>query len=216
MLAEAEIAIIKRIQAVLAPFEVNIFGFPGDSDEVPTPGRRGQILIGYKRSRFRVVSFEPITCEQTAEFELMVELSDLRSHQGAYPLLDTVRYAVTGFLPLAGGGCPSKCYPVIEGFQKVDDGVWIYSIIIAVSFLLREGINPAYTAPLPDPNNPINPDTYYQVPDDYINLDPGTPAPPYIPQEIRSGVRVVRVGKISNPQGNESLDREIIIENPNP
>ncbi|BAZ39414.1 hypothetical protein NIES4101_53670 [Calothrix sp. NIES-4101] len=137
MLLEAEAAIVKRIEAILTPFEVSISPFPGDLDDSPKPGRKGQIFIGYKRSRFRLTSMQPATLEVIAEYELSLMLKDLRSHTGAYPLLDQIRYAVTGFIPLKG---PShKCYPVQEGFLKVEDKIWYYAMVVAVAMQQIEG-----------------------------------------------------------------------------
>lgn len=191
MLAEAETAIVKRIETLLKGFEVTITPFPGDSDQVPKPGRKGQVFIGYKRSRFRVTSMLPATCEVIAEYELSLQLRDLRSHSGAYPILDAIRYALTGFIPLKG---PShKCYPVQEGFVKAEDGVWYYAIIIAVAMQQIEGQSSLY--------EPINQDA--------IKAPPGT-VPPYrpnVPIRIRAGIRR---GKINDLQENV-IDEEFVL-----
>lgn len=192
MLAEAEAAIVKRIEAILTPFEVNISPFPGDGDSAPKPGRKGQMFIGYKRSRFRVTSWVPVTCEVIAEYELSLMLKDLRSHKGAYPLLDAIRFAITGFIPLKG---PShKCYPVQEGFLKAEDGIWYYALVVAVAMQQIEGQAGLYT--------PID--------DEAIHAAPGT-VPPYNPTnpiQIRTGIRRAR---IDNREQN-IIDREVIVK----
>lgn len=196
MLAEAEAAIVKRIEALLQPFEVTISPFPGETDKAPKAGRKGQIFIGYKRSRFRLTSMMPATLEVIAEYELSLMLKDLRSHTGAYPLLDAIRYAITGFIPLKG---PShKCYPVQEGFLKIEDGIWYYSMIVAVAMVQIEGQKFLYQA----------------VDEDAIALEPGTVRPydPAVPIQIQAGVRRVRIG---NPEENV-LDREVIISEQEP
>jgi hypothetical protein len=191
MLKEAEAAIVKRVEAILTPFEVTIAPFPGDSDQQPKPGRKGMILIGYKRSRFRVTSIQPVTCEMIAEYELSIQLRDLRSHTGAYPLLDTLRYAVTGLIPLKGP--LSKCYPVQEGFLKVEDGVWYYALVVAVAMMQIEGHQPYAPADI-----------------DYLERDPALGVRPYQPSnpiEIHAGVHRAYVDDLND----EVLDREMVI-----
>ncbi|MCC5644787.1 Gp37 family protein [Nostoc sp. CHAB 5824] len=177
MLAEAEAAIVKRVEAILAPFEVSIAPFPGDSDAQTKPGRKGQIFIGYKRSRFRPTSFQPMTCEIIAEFELSLQLRDLRTHRGAYPLLDTVRYAVTGLIPLKGP--LSKCYPVQEGFVKTEDGIWYYALVVAVAMMQIEGQQPYTAADI-----------------DYLERDPALGVRPYNATQIQVAVRRSRVDEL--------------------
>jgi Gp37 protein len=170
MLAEAEAAIVKRVEAILAPFEVNIAPFPGDSDQQPKPGRKGMILIGYKRSRHRVTSVGPMTIEIIAEFELSLQLKDLRTHRGAYPLLDALRYAITGLIPLKGP--LSKCYPVQEGFLKAEDGIWYYAMVVAVAMMQIEGQKPYTAADI-----------------DYLERDPALGVRPYEAKQIQVAVR---------------------------
>ncbi|MCC5636320.1 Gp37 family protein [Nostoc sp. CHAB 5844] len=197
MLKEAEAAIVKRVEAVLAPFEVSIAPFPGDSDAQTKPGRKGQIFIGYKRSRFRLTSTQPVTCEIIAEYELSIQLRDLRSHTGAYPLLDTLRYAITGLIPLKGP--LSKCYPAQEGFLKVEDGIWYYALVVAVAMMQIEGQQPYTAADI-----------------DYLERDPALGNRPYapvdadglpVPIQIKAGVRRSVIDDLPN----NTLDQEIVI-----
>lgn len=192
MLAEAEAAIIKRIEAILTGFEVAFAAFPGETDKLPKPGRRGLAMIGYKRSRFRLTSMIPATCEAITEFELSFQLRDLRSHRGAYPILDAVRYAITGLIPLKG---PShKCYPVTEGFTGFEDGTWNYSLIIAVAMQQIEGQRNLYT--MPD--------------DDYLTRDPALGVRPYDPVNPIQIKTTVRRSTIEDLPDNV-IDREFTV-----
>ncbi len=191
MLAEAEAAIVKRVEAILAPFEVNISPFPGDSDQQPKPGRKGMILIGYKRSRHRVTSIQPMTIEIIAEFELSLQLKDLRTHRGAYPLLDAVRYAITGLIPLKGP--LSKCYPVQEGFLKAEDGIWYYAMVVAVAMMQIEGQQPYTAADI-----------------DYLTRDPALGVRPYAPAngiQIQVATRRSRVDDLPD----NVVDRTFVV-----
>ncbi|MBW4675966.1 MAG: Gp37 family protein [Desmonostoc geniculatum HA4340-LM1] len=188
MLAEAEAAIVKRVEAILAPFEVTIAPFPGDSDQQPKPGRKGMILIGYKRSRHRVTSIQPMTVEIIAEFELSLQLKDLRTHRGAYPLLDAVRYAITGLIPLKGP--LSKCYPVQEGFIKAEDGIWYYALVVAVAMMQIEGQQPYTAADI-----------------DYLTRDPALGVRPYEAKQIQVAVRRSRVDDLPD----NVVDRTFVV-----
>ena len=192
MLKEAEAAVVKRVEAILAPFEVSIAPFPGDSDQQPKPGRKGMILIGYKRSRHRVTSIQPMTVEIIAEFELSLQLKDLRTHRGAYPLLDAVRYAITGLIPLKGP--LSKCYPVQEGFIKAEDGIWYYAMVVAVAMMQIEGQQQLYTP----------------ADVDYLERDPALGVRPYAPVggiQIQVAVRRSRVDDLSD----NVVDRSFVV-----
>lgn len=139
MLAELEAALIARVKAVLNGNnqEVCVAGFPGADDERARPGRQGQILIGYKRSRFQQTAGEPLTLNTTAEFEVALMLRDLRTHIGAYPILDLVRRSLTGYW-VPCDNVAGKCYPVQEGFLKIDEGIWYYSQTFALPLMLIE------------------------------------------------------------------------------
>lgn len=148
MLAETEEAIARRIETALAPFQVSVSPYPSDVEQQAKPIQKGMILIGYKRSRFREISYEPMVCEMICEFEVSLMLRDLRSHVGAYPILDMIRYAITGFIPLKG---PSgKCYPIQEGFVDIENGIWRYAMSVGVALRQTEGQQPYSPSESPD------------------------------------------------------------------
>lgn len=139
MLAEIEAAFIARVKTVINGNgrEIAISGFPGESEQESRPGRQGRIFIGYKRSRFQQTAGEPLTLNTTAEFEVALMLRDLRTHTGAYPVLDLVRRSLTGYW-IPCDNVAGKCYPVAEGFLKIEEGVWYYSQSFAVPLMLVE------------------------------------------------------------------------------
>lgn len=148
MLAELESALIARVKAVLNGNnqDICIAGFPGADDERARPGRQGQILIGYARSRFQPQGGEPLTLNTTAEFEVALMLRDLRTHTGAYPILDLVRRSLTGYW-VPCDNVAGKCYPVQEGFLKIEEGIWYYSQTFALPLMLvEESVEEPFTA----------------------------------------------------------------------
>ncbi len=152
MLAEIEAAIVQKLSATLASNGIRPQAFPENPRELGQPMPRGQILVGYKRSNFNLQSRQPITLQMNAEFEVSLQVTNLRTHSGAYPLLDAIRFALLGFIPMAG---PSAgMYPINEGFTDLDEGVWYYSQTYLVPLTLIEGQIALY--------DPLPPDTPWE------------------------------------------------------
>lgn len=192
VLRMVEEAIDLRLRYYLSAQGVAITAFPEDASKFPKVTPKGQILFGYRNSTFRAMSEgPPLSMQWNANFELLINFQDLRSHTGAYPLLDWARFALLGFRPVAGpakGMRPST--EKIEGMS--DDGTWEYSQLWTAPLTLIEGKNPYTRLPTPNPLNPIS-----QI------LDP----PPFIVTEISVGVWRNRGGRL--PDSDEALlDRE--------
>lgn len=146
MLAEIESALITRVKTALNGSEVIVAGFPGESEQEARASRQARVFVGYRRSTFQSVSAEPMTFEMLAEFEVVLLVRNIRTYLDAYPLLDAVRAALTGFwadCDRASG----KCYPTAEAFNKVEEGIWYYSQTFAVPLLLAEDLKALYPPP---------------------------------------------------------------------
>lgn len=186
-----EEAIDLRLRYYLSAQGVAITAFPEDATKFPRATPKGQILLGYRNSTFKASSESPLTMNWFANFELLINFQDLRSHTGAYPLLDWARYALLGFRPVVG---PVKgMRPTTEKIEGMsDDGTWEYSQQWQVPLVLIEGQNPYTRLPIPVPSDPIS-----QI------LDP----PPFVVTRISVGVWRNRVGE--TPNSDEALlDRE--------
>jgi hypothetical protein len=144
MLAEVETALIARIKAVLNGSEIAVTGFPGDSEQEARAGRQARVFVGYKRSRFELASAGRY--QQTAEFEIVLMVRNIRTYVEAYPLLDAVRFGLTGFWPTCDS-IEGSCYPVSESFLKVDDGIWYYSQVFAIPLTISEPLELTYGPP---------------------------------------------------------------------
>ncbi|NJR38527.1 MAG: hypothetical protein HC781_06370 [Leptolyngbyaceae cyanobacterium CSU_1_4] len=185
MLAEIEDAITKRLETILQRRNVRLESFPDAPKDLGKPSSSGKVLVGYKKSSFRVTNRTPLTMEQLAEFELSIQVKNLRTHTGAYTLLDQIRFGLLGFIPLMGAS--QGMYPVSEGFTDLDEGSWYYSQTFLLPLTLIEGVTDLY-APLP--------------------IGGGDP---FDVVEIRSGVWRLPVGRLPEIESAE-LDREIRLE----
>lgn len=131
MLVELEEAIVQRLQS-LQDNGVKIIGFPDNPSELGRPFPSGQILVGFKKESLgqpaAVVTTAPIIQPWTIEFELSLQLKNLRSHSGAYPIMETIRDLLSGFRPPM---VTRPIYQVQGGFVDLKDGIWFYSMIFA-------------------------------------------------------------------------------------
>jgi hypothetical protein len=137
MLKEVEASITGKLRELLTTFGVKLEPFPDKPSELGKPSPTGQVLIGYKRSSFRLLSKTPLTLEQLAEFEINLQLKNLRNHTGAYPILDRIRFGLTGFVPMQGASL--GMYPTAEGFADLDESIWYYNQTFVIPLLIVEG-----------------------------------------------------------------------------
>jgi Gp37 protein len=131
MLAEIEAAIVERLQP-LQEQGIKVFAFPDNPNELGRPFTGGQILVGFKDENLSEpqgnVTTAHIIQSQTLQFELSLQLKNLRSHTGALPVMDAVRDLLTGFKP------PNVTHPMYQtkgGFVDLDSktGIWFYSMV---------------------------------------------------------------------------------------
>lgn len=191
ILRVVESAIEARLKWYLRDKGCAIAAFPDNAAKFGRATPRGQILVGYRSSSFKAIAEQPITMEMQANFEVLVQLQNLRTHTGAYQLLDWIRFALTGFIAIAG---PTKgMRPSNEKIDDLDDnGNWIYSQSWTVPLTITAGFDGYAPLPTPDPT----------IPESQI-LDP----PPYIVTAITSGVWRNQIGE--KPDSNlAELDRE--------
>lgn len=127
-IAEIEQAIIERLKAKVQG--VLVEGFPEKPYEFNLLHSKGALLVRYVGSRFsEPEATDLIVQTRRIEFEVVVVMRHLRTHEGAYSYLDAVRIALTGYkIP----GC-SKMYPVREEFISEEAGIWQYAITFAMT-----------------------------------------------------------------------------------
>lgn len=102
-------------------------------DQQGRPHGRGQVIIAYRRSRFSDPSgsnVRPTTITQSRqmEFEIILQLLDLRSHQGAYPVLAQIR-------DLLSGSAPGPLDRILQQTEEENlgqsEGIWSFAMTFA-------------------------------------------------------------------------------------
>ena len=161
MLQEIESAIERHLATLLPKqqFRSKVRAFPEDLKELHRPVPQGSVLVGYKRSSFSQIEDEPLVYEQQALFEITVYIKGLRTHTGAYPLLDEIRFLLAGWK----SGCWQQIRPAYisdERFLDVDtEQIWSYSMTLTVPLKIAAGqrfeftpLNPETGLPIDEPN----------------------------------------------------------------
>jgi len=100
-------------------------------DQQGRPHGRGQVIIAYRRSRFSAppgsnVRPTTLTQSQQIEFEIVLQLCDLRSHQGAYPMLNQIRDLLSGSAPTP---LDRTIFQTEEENLGQSEGIWSFSMI---------------------------------------------------------------------------------------
>lgn len=141
MLREIETALVDRLTQTLTRQGIRVKPFPEDLRELKQPVLSAQILTAYKQSTFRTLENTPFNYEQLLQFDINCQVKGLRTHTGAYPLLDEIRYLLAGW----HCGMPEQkrpAYFVVEKFVDVDDGVWSYNQTIVIPLVVEAGKRP--------------------------------------------------------------------------
>lgn len=128
-----EAAITLRLAEPLQPLAVE--PFPGDPAAYKLGSRKGAVLVVYRGSRLsKSQSTAAIAQERTLLFDLVVMVKDLRSHTGAYPVIQTLYRQLQGFKP-AGA---ARVWIERDSFVEHEAGVWTYLVTVATRMLAIE------------------------------------------------------------------------------
>lgn len=143
MLAEIEADLVNKIKAALPNLTVE--AYPSKPETYRHLSSNGTVLVVYQRSTLSdcEVSGGMIAQVRTLRFDLTVLVRDLRSHQGAYPVLDALYLALLGYAPVH---C-DKLWIEQDNFVSQFEGVWEYQLTLAMRSLAIEDIA-ASAAPL--------------------------------------------------------------------
>lgn len=161
MLQEIESAIERHLTTLLPKqqFRSKVRAFPEDLKELHRPVPQGSVLVGYKRSSYNTIEESPLIQEELALFEITVYIKGLRTHTGAYPLLDEICFLLMGWQ----SGCHQQYRPAYVSdrrFLDVDtEQIWSYSITLTVPLKVIAGkrfeftpLNPETGLPIDEPN----------------------------------------------------------------
>jgi Gp37 protein len=153
MLQEIEAALVKKLEKSLAgaDLKIKVKAFPEDLRELKQPAIVGQVLLAYKRSTFRQLQLDPLIDEQLLQFDITSTVRGLRTHEGAYPLLDEIRFSIGGWY--SGSSAQKRpAYFSDERFVGVEERNWTYNQTLIVPLQITAGQRPEFSAPdLPDP-----------------------------------------------------------------
>jgi hypothetical protein len=182
MLLEIEQAILDKLKAALST-RVRLKAFPDNPNEVGNPAPKGQVLVAYKRSSFKQLTDQPPMVEMMMEFEISLQLQNLRTHTGIYEILDITRRSLFGFRPHPEAN--RGLFPTNEGFQGLEEGIWYYtqSYNMPIRIVAEE-----------DVNFDIDPDHNWEM------------------LEIRFGIYRSKVGSLPNDFEQSVLDRQFAVE----
>lgn len=138
---ELEEAIIDRLRDKITG--VNVSELPLDPAEIGVPVSATQIWVAFREESFDpVVSVmssprKPPTQGRKITYELIIRAQQLRvkGHQRVYPILDSIRDALTGWMPEAihrNRDVTRPFYPIRSGFTSMGTGLWVYSMSFTI------------------------------------------------------------------------------------
>lgn len=135
MLAEIEQAISGQLTQKLGT-EIAVEAFPARPNDYRLQHPRGVVLIAYAGSDFGPrQDIGLVVQDQTLKFMLLLMVRNLRTHVESLLLLDRLRRAITGFVPVAGA---RPCYLRAERFQQENNGIWTWEIEVRLEVPLVE------------------------------------------------------------------------------
>jgi Gp37 protein len=149
-LLELEKAIIERLKSQIPA--VRISPLPLDPAQIGVPVSGSQIWVAYKRSSFGSVksaTSNPVkspSVDRTIYFELIIRCQQLQieGHEVAYPIIDGVLNALSGWMPEAihrSRAVTRPFYPTEDGFTNMGAGLWVYSITFAIDSIFTPKLN---------------------------------------------------------------------------
>jgi Gp37 protein len=136
-LLELEDAIIDRLRGLFP--DTHVSELPLDPSDIGVAVTGTQIWVAYRRGKFDPppdggVSnpLKPPSQKRQIMFELIIRNQELRvkGHQRVYPILDSIRDALTGWMPEGihrSHGITRPFYITDEGFTNMGAGLWVYS-----------------------------------------------------------------------------------------
>ena len=138
-----ESAITSQLTAALP--DIQVLSFPADPAELGRPINSRQIYVGFKRKQLTapgkglIGGRVPIQ-ECNLEYELILRMQELRSHQVSYPVMEAIEQALIGFRPDIGtidDFLTTAFYGTDSGFVDFGAGLWLYSMSFAIGAIFK-------------------------------------------------------------------------------
>ena len=123
MIDTIENAIINKLET--ADLDMSVQAFPSRPEEYKQlPTGKGLALVAYRGSSLsEPTNTDAIVQERVMQFAVTLQVRDLRGHQGAYPKLEAVRSALSGYSPL---GDLRVMYMIDERLLRLIQNLWVW------------------------------------------------------------------------------------------
>jgi len=133
MIRELEESTRKRLTERI--IGIPIESFPNNPTEYRLLHPSAAVLVRYAGSNF-TPSLSPniIIQDRTIDFDITIIARSLTDNRGVYELIESIRVALTGFIP---DGC-TKMYPKKDEFVNENEGIWQYSMIFSTTRRVSE------------------------------------------------------------------------------
>lgn len=114
--------------------DVTVEAWPEDVSEYTFRGKGAAVLVRYSESEFtRPDGAEVVRQMMTPAFLVISVVRDLRTHSGAYAIMDRNRNAIVGLEYKH-----RLFYAVREGLIERDENVWLYGQLFAIGVAARQ------------------------------------------------------------------------------
>jgi hypothetical protein len=138
MLEMIEQAMVARLAAQLPNLSVE--PFPDNPGAYKLNHPMGALLVNYHGSDYRdPESTDAMIQERKADWDITLQLRNLRSHVGAYPVIESIRAALQGWGQNEVG---AAFWMVSDKFVDVLHGVWVYRIVVRHKLMAVPVVSP--------------------------------------------------------------------------
>jgi Gp37 protein len=139
--------IVAQLQAALP--DVPVLPFPTDPAELGRAVNAKQIYVGFKSKSLDNPSSSLIggrapPQRSTLQYELILRMQELRSHQVTYPVMEQIEQALIGFRPDIG----TERHLLTTAFVDFGSGLWLYSMTFAIETVFTSQTQPSWGKPI--------------------------------------------------------------------
>lgn len=123
LVQDAEAALIGKLASL--GLNLDVSAYPEDPQKYRLTHANGALLVKYAGSDYEDTGIaQRLTQIQTVQFDIYVVTRNLKTHTGAYAVIDAVIEGLGG-QTITGG----MLSPVKDGFLYEDSGIWYHLII---------------------------------------------------------------------------------------
>ena len=134
MILELENLLVSTLATEYENNEVTVEAWPEGVSEYTLRGKGAAVLVRYSEAEFnRPDGAEVIRQMMNPAFLVITSVRDLRSHAGAYDLMDRNRNAIVGLEYKY-----QLFYAVREGLIERNENVWLYGQLFAIGVAARQ------------------------------------------------------------------------------